>query len=103
MYIEGSESMEDLKIAIQILIFGLVVVARLHMTSHLARKRVWGFGMNVIAGVCYCGLMIWSGLYILAAMDLVIMALDARGVKNNLREVDGPLTRAVDSKEDVSS
>ena len=95
--------MEDLKIAIQILIFGLVVVARLHMTSHLARKRVWGFGMNVIAGICYCGLMIWSGLYILAAMDLVIMALDARGVKNNLREVDGPLTRAVDSKEDVSS
>lgn len=79
---------EELKIAVQILIFGMVVVARLHMTSHLARKRVWGFGMNVIAGVCYVGLMTWTGLYILAAMDLVIMCLDARGVKNNLKEVD---------------
>lgn len=84
---------EEFKIAIQILIFGLVVVARLHMTSHLARKRVWGFSMNVVAGICYCAVMVWSGLYILAAMDLVIMCLDARGVRNNLRDVDGPLTR----------
>ena len=83
---------EELKIAVQILIFGMVVVARLHMTSHLARKRVWGFGMNVVAGIAYVGLMTWTGLYILAAMDLVIMTLDARGVKNNLKEVD-QLTR----------
>ena len=84
---------EEIKIAVQVLIFGLVVVARLHMTSHLARKRVWGFSMNVVAGVCYCGVMIWSGLYILAAMDLVIMCLDARGVKNNLRDVEDGLWR----------
>jgi hypothetical protein len=84
---------EELKVAVQILIFGLVVVARLHMTSHLARKRVWGFGMNLIAGVGYVCLMAYSGLFILAAMDIVIMCLDARGVRNNLRDLDGPLTR----------
>ena len=87
------EVTEEIKIAIQILIFGLVVVARLHMTSHLARKRVWGFSMNCFAGLCYCGVMIYSGLYILAAMDLVIMCLDARGVKNNLRDVEDGLFR----------
>jgi hypothetical protein len=87
------EVSEEIKIAIQILIFGLVVVARLHMTSHLARKRVWGFSMNCVAGLCYCAVMIYSGLYILAAMDLVIMCLDARGVKNNLRDVEDGLFR----------
>ena len=84
---------EEMKIAVQVLIFGLVVVARLHMTSHLARKRVWGFSMNVVAGIYYCGLMAYSGLYILAAMDLVIMCLDARGVKNNMRDVEDGLFR----------
>lgn len=87
------EVTEEIKIAVQVLIFGLVVVARLHMTSHLARKRVWGFSMNVLAGICYACVMAYSGLFILAAMDIVIMCLDARGVKNNLRDVEDGLFR----------
>ena len=75
----------DAVIAIQTIIFGIVVVARLYMTSALARKRTYGFGWSLCAGLLYGSLMFYMELYILAAMEVVIMSLDSRGVIHNYR------------------
>jgi hypothetical protein len=88
----------ELVMAVQVFVFGLVVLARVHLTSHLARKRVWGFGYSMCAGFLFCSLMVWKELYVLAAMDIIVLGLDARGLRNNLREVTS-LTREVDSND----
>ena len=77
----------ELLVAAQTLAFGLVVIARMQMTSHLARKRMWGFGFSICAAIVFMTIMVTQGLYILAAMDLTILCLDTRGVLNNYREV----------------
>ena len=86
--------------AIQITIFGLVVVARMHMTSYVAKKRVLGFGISCVAGVCYMSLMYYMGLYILAAMEIIVLCLDARGVYNNLKKDE--ILEEKSEKNDVS-
>ena len=80
--------MEEMLVAIQVLIFGVVVMARLHMTSHLARKRIIGFCLSILAGFMFMGLMIHQGLFVLAAMEIIIITLDTRGVINNRRKED---------------
>lgn len=91
----------EILIAGQTIAFGLVVIARMHLTSHLARKRLWGFILSIVAAVVFMTIMISQGLYILAAMDVTIMALDARGVINNYREAKGStgLLREVDTND----
>ena len=78
----------EIVLAAQVAIFGIVVVARLNMTSHLTRKRIKGFTYSAIAGVFYTGLMIEQGLYILAAMGIITLFLDTRGVYNNWSKAD---------------
>ena len=80
--------MDSIVLAVQVLIFGVVVLARLHMTSHLARKRIIGFSLSILAGFMYMGLMVHKELFVLAAMEIIIIALDSRGVVNNRRKED---------------
>ena len=77
---------QEILMAVQVFIFGFVVMARMNLSSHLARKRVWGFGYSMIAGVMFIGLMLYKELYIMAAMDCIVLGLDSRGLLNNLRE-----------------
>jgi len=90
-----NDNYSELLIAIQVFIFGLVVLARINMTSHLARKRVWGFGFSMMANLLFIVLMLYNEFYVLAAMDLMVLGLDSRGLLNNLRETKS-LTRKVD-------
>jgi len=75
----------EVVLAIQTAIFGLIVIARFYLTSHLACKRVYGFMWSFFAGVLYCSLMVYVGLYVLAVMEIVIMGLDSRGIIKNYR------------------
>ena len=79
---------QELVTAAQVAIFGIVVVARLNMTSHLTRKRIKGFSYSALAGIFYTGLMVEQGLHILAAMGIITLFLDVRGIINNWRKND---------------
>ena len=68
---------------LQVLVFALVVVSRLYITSHLARKRVNGFYMSMAASVVFVVILMAQQLYTLIALQVVLTALDLRGAINN--------------------
>ena len=74
---------------LQVLVFALVVVSRLYITSHLARKRVNGFYMSIAASVMFVVILIAQQLYTLIALQVVLSALDLRGAVNNRGEPNG--------------
>ncbi len=68
---------------LQVLVFALVVISRLYITSHLARKRVSGFYLSTVASVVFVVILAAQELYTLIALQVVIMGLDVRGAVNN--------------------
>ena len=68
---------------LQVLVFALVVVSRLYITSHLARKRVNGFYMSMAASVVFVVILMAQELYTLIALQVVLTSLDMRGAINN--------------------
>ena len=68
---------------LQVLVFALVVISRLYITSHLARKRVNGFYMSALASLVFIVILTAQQLYTLIALQVVIMGLDVRGAFNN--------------------
>ena len=74
---------------LQVLVFALVVVSRLYITSHLARKRVRGFYMSMASSVVFVVILMAQQLYTLIALQVVLSALDLRGAINNRGEPNG--------------
>ena len=74
--------------ALQVAIFGLIVVARMNITSHLARKRVLGFIYSAIGGLGFVVLMGMQELWLMVAMNVVLLGTDVRGIRNNLKKGD---------------
>ena len=74
---------------LQVLVFALVVISRLYITSHLARKRVSGFYMSALASMVFIVILSAQQLYTLIALQVVIMGLDIRGAFNNRGEPHG--------------
>ena len=74
---------------LQVLVFALVVISRLYITSHLARKRVNGFYMSAIASMVFIVILAAQQLYTLIALQVVIMGLDMRGALNNRGVTNG--------------
>ena len=68
---------------LQVLVFALVVVSRLYITSHLATKRVRGFYMSIAASLVFVVILSAQQLYTLIALQVVLSALDMRGAINN--------------------
>lgn len=68
---------------LQVLVFALVVVSRLYITSHLAAKRVRGFYMSIAASLVFVVILSAQQLYTLIALQVVLSALDMRGAINN--------------------
>ena len=74
---------------LQVLVFALVVVSRLYITSHLARKRVRGFYMSMMSSAVFVVILSAQQLYTLIALQVVLSALDMRGAINNRGETNG--------------
>ena len=74
---------------LHVLVFALVVISRLYITSHLARKRVNGFYMSALASLVFIVILTAQQLYTLIALQVVIMGLDVRGAFNNRGEPNG--------------
>ena len=68
---------------LQVLVFALVVVSRLYITSHLARKRVNGFYMSMVSSAVFVVILMAQELYTLIALQVVLSTLDMRGAINN--------------------
>lgn len=68
---------------LQVLVFALVVVSRLYITSHLARKRVKGFYMSMVSSAVFVVILMAQELYTLIALQVVLSTLDMRGAINN--------------------
>ena len=74
---------------LQVLVFALVAVSRLYITSHLAVKRVRGFYMSIAASIVFVVILSAQQLYTLIALQVVLSALDLRGAINNRGEPNG--------------
>ena len=68
---------------LQVLVFAMVVISRLYITSHLARKRINGFYLSMASSAVFVVILMAQGLYTLIALQVVLSALDLRGAINN--------------------